>query len=296
MNFDAYRAVPLRGMFAAAGMTFCLHSERELKADTLEEKMEKFRVDAVSGERISLYHHFGMPEISRRGETVYDRTPWTILKEDGQVHYIWTNRLTGTVEYYAVFTGDYHEGHIFHYNTDLWDRGHSPGLLMRTNDQVLFLPLLQQRGGFVLHSSAVVQGEYAVVLVGHSGAGKSTATNHFGPDAVVISEDRNILLPEGDAFYVYGSWVHYNNDRITNLKKKVDALYFIKKAEENRLEPLSPLVSMREALSHVVRGYATAESWNATIDAIEKFVQKNSCFYLHFRKDSGIMKLLDYRN
>lgn len=294
MEFERLRDVPLRAMYASCGMTFCLYSERELAVDTLEEKMEKFRVTEVAGDAISVYHHFTMPKRAQDGTVIYQHTPWTILKSAGQEHYIWTNKMTGVCEYYAVFSADYRECHIFHYNTDLWDRGKSPGLLMRTNDQVLFLPLILQRGGFILHSSAVVHRDHAVVMVGHSGAGKSTATNHFGKDAVVISEDRNIILPEGERFYVYGSWVHYNNDRITNLKKPVEALYFLKKAEENRLEPMEKTRALYETLSHIARGYATGESWNTVITSVEKFIQKNSCFYLHFIKDSGIIETIDF--
>ena len=284
------------GMYAAAGITFRLFSDRPVTPTTFEPKMAKFAVDTVGEEVVDVHHHFTMPERRFTTVPVYNTSPWTIYREGEGWHYVWTNKLTRTVEYYAVFTEHYHQVQIYHYNTDLWDRGNHVGLMMRTNDQVLFLPLLWQRGGFVLHSSAVVQGDRAIVLVGHSGSGKSTATNHFGKDAVVISEDRNIILPEGDNFYVYGSWIHYNNDRITNDRKRVDALYFIKKATETRLEPLKPLTALHETLSHVARGYANAEGWNATVDAVEKFIKKNLCFYLHFEKDGGIMNLLNCQN
>ena len=239
MDFSQLRNIPQAGTFCAAGFCFRLWSEAELKENTLAHKMQKFVTDTPSGELVEVYHHFTMPDIQIPETLLYEKAPWRIFEEAGQRHHVWTNQFTQTIEFYMVVSDDAHEIHCFHYNQDLWNRGDAPGLLMRTSDHLLFLPLIQQRGGFILHSSAIDMGDHAVVMVGHSGAGKSTATDHFGKDAVVIGEDRNIILPDGEGGYqVCGSWIHYNEDRITNACRKINALYFLKKAEKGRLEPL----------------------------------------------------------
>lgn len=291
------REIPCMGNYFAAGISFRLWSEEQLMSDTLASKMKKFHVwSPQSDEVVNVYHHFTMPEIRMPEKLLYDGRPWQIFEEDGQKHYVWTNHVTKTVEFYMVFSADAHEIHCFHYNTDLWYQGDAPGLLMRTSDHLLFLPLLQQRGGFILHSSAIDMGDHAVVMVGHSGAGKSTATDQFGSDAVVIGEDRNIIIPDGEEFLVCGSWIHYNEKRINNICRKVDALYFLKKATKTYLEPLNARAALYETLSHIARGLADTKGWNATVDGVQKFIEKNSCFYLHFERDGGIMKLLNYRN
>ncbi len=291
------RNLPCVGIFSAAGFCFSVYSEEPAKENTFAHKMEKFRLTKPQGEEVHLYHHFTLPEITLPETFLYDKNPWRIFEVEGQRHYVWTNQLTQTIEFYMVVSEDAHELHCFHYNKDLWNQGDAHGLLMRTSDHLLFLPLIQQKGGFILHSSAIDRGDHAVVMVGHSGAGKSTATNQFGEDAVIIGEDRNIILPDAEGNYrVWGSWIHYNEARITNISRKVNALYFLKKAEKGRLEPMPERLALYEALSHIARGMADAKGWNATVDGVQKFIEKNSCFYLHFEKDSGIMKLLNYRN
>lgn len=296
MEFKPLRDIPCVGIFAAAGFCFSVYSELPAEEDTFAHKMEKFRVAEPFEEQVAVYHHFTLPEIHLPEKLLYDKSPWRVFETEGQRHYVWTNLATDTVEFYMVVSENAHELHCFHYNEKLWHQKNAPGLLMRTSDHLLFLPLIQQKGGFILHSSAVDRGDHAIVMVGHSGSGKSTATNHFGKDAVVIGEDRNIILPAKDGGYqVCGSWIHYNEDRIHNLTRKVDGLYFLKKAEKGRLEPLPERLAMYETLSHVARGLADTKGWNATVDGVQKFIKKNSCFYLHFEKDGGIIKLLNYR-
>lgn len=70
----------------------------------------------------------------------------------------------------------------------------------------LISSLLPRQGGFMLHSAGIVKGGRAYLFLGKSGAGKSTlAKLAAGAGLEVISDEINLLRPEGRGYRVYGS-------------------------------------------------------------------------------------------
>jgi hypothetical protein len=62
--------------------------------------------------------------------------------------------------------------------------------------RVLTAVLVLDRGGFLLHASAVVRDGRAYVFFGPSGSGKTTVTD-LSPDDVVLSDDMTLVVPRG---------------------------------------------------------------------------------------------------
>lgn len=70
----------------------------------------------------------------------------------------------------------------------------------------LLSSLLPRQGGFMLHSAGIVKGGRAYLFLGRSGAGKSTlAKLAAGAGLEVISDEINLLRPQGRGYRVYGS-------------------------------------------------------------------------------------------
>lgn len=77
----------------------------------------------------------------------------------------------------------------------LFDRGLENFLRVMTAAFIL------ERGGFLLHGSAVVRGGKAYVFFGPSGAGKTTVTD-LSPDDLVLSDDLTLVAPGPEGGYV----------------------------------------------------------------------------------------------
>jgi hypothetical protein len=72
--------------------------------------------------------------------------------------------------------------------------------------RALISSLLPRQGGFMLHSAGIVKGGRAYLFLGKSGAGKSTLSKlAAGAGLEIISDEINLLRPEGRCYRVYGS-------------------------------------------------------------------------------------------
>jgi hypothetical protein len=72
---------------------------------------------------------------------------------------------------------------------------------------LIFSALLQQRGVFALHGSAVMKGDKAFLICGNSGAGKSTLTREFLCDGYhLLSDDISVIQEEEGTIYVQPSF------------------------------------------------------------------------------------------
>jgi hypothetical protein len=72
---------------------------------------------------------------------------------------------------------------------------------------LIFSALLQQRGVFALHGSAVMKGDRSFLICGNSGAGKSTLTREFLHDGYkLLSDDISVIQDEEDTLYVQPSF------------------------------------------------------------------------------------------
>lgn len=112
--------------------------------------------------------------------------------------------------------------------------------------------LVSAEGGVVLHAAAVVLEERAVLLIGPSGAGKTSAACLCGGTRW-LAKDRVALLPTSAG---WRAWGMPGGDDITlpqapNRPLPVAAIARVRRADEapslRRLDPLRALVALRES-------------------------------------------------
>jgi hypothetical protein len=150
-------------------------------------------------------------------------------------------------------------------------------------------------GGLLMHSSAIVIGDNASILFGHSGAGKST-TSQIAMDRGhgVLSDDINVLRcdPEGwQAVRVpFCGTVdgHYQGPGVHPLA----GLYRLQKHNDHKIGEYTPA----EAVSVVCGSapFVNQDPYRADqlLDTVERLIGSRPVKKLYFRRDEGFLDLI----
>jgi len=109
--------------------------------------------------------------------------------------------------------------------------------------ELLFAHLLGQAGGLIVHACAVKDGDRALLLAGHSGAGKSTMARLWlkYSGLTVLSDDRVILRRDGQKVLVYGTPWHGDAKIVSDEYGKLEGIVILKHEQQNRAQRLRPV-------------------------------------------------------
>ena len=112
--------------------------------------------------------------------------------------------------------------------------------------------------GFMLHSSAVVYENKAYLFSAPSGTGKSTHTTiwrkTFGEDKTfILNDDKPVIRIISDGIYAFGTPWSGKTDQNENVGVPLQGICFVERAENNRIEPMSPKDAIHKILDQTVR-------------------------------------------
>lgn len=150
-------------------------------------------------------------------------------------------------------------------------------------------------GGFYIHASTVVLDGYAYLFSGHSGAGKSTHTRlwqqQFGPDAVIINDDKPALRRIDGTWYAYGTpWC--GKDGINeNRSAPVAGLCFMKKSDHNSIRRLDTFEAMQRIMGQTIYKFRSAEKLDKMLAHLESFLIEIPVYELENRPEPAAASL-----
>ncbi|MCS6829439.1 MAG: hypothetical protein NZ749_02230 [bacterium] len=156
----------------------------------------------------------------------------------------------------------------------------------------LYLP---QRGGVIIHASAVRHAQRGYVFAGRSGMGKSTVARLLSGLAEVLSDELVAVrrMPEG--WQVFGTpfWGDFARAGV-NLSAPLQAIYLLQHAEQHRLEKLSrrdALTAILQCSLQFAEGAQVAE-W--MLNVVSALVRETPVYRLHFLPDTGFWELIQH--
>jgi len=288
--------------YEVGGIVLEVHSDLPLNDATFKPKFEVFRVDGPGDDNVSIHQHFGLPDVSgvRMAEPAYRADPvfvystppgWTYVEIARQGH----RRGVGQV---IVFDADFRTCHVYNDDTrrERWLKGGLHSLTMLSSDQILLASLLASRSGCIFHSAGVDLGGEGVLLVGHSGAGKSTAATllkeALGGDARVLCDDRNIVRFDRDGKPVlYGTWSHGSVSDVSSAPVPLRAVLILHKSAEERVEPASVAQALPVLLECVIKPHESADWWNGTLSVLERLTSATPCRGLYFARRGKLAEM-----
>jgi SynChlorMet cassette protein ScmC len=128
--------------------------------------------------------------------------------------------------------------------------------------------LLQPRGGMLMHSALACKDGKGVLLIGNSGAGKTTASNRFPKSWKSLSDDSALVVQDATGTFLAQPWPTWSRFgeggeggtwKIRNAVP-LKAIFFLHKSDEDKVEPanssdsLAPLFcSARNAMRPAFR-------------------------------------------
>jgi len=140
------------------------------------------------------------------------------------------------------------------------------------NDRLMFL------NGTVMHGSAIAYKNSGIIFSADSGIGKSTHTKlwkeYFKDDVIILNDDKPALKFNKDDIYIYGTPWSGKTDLNTNLKAKLKAIVFIKRAEKNEIKRLERKESIYNIAAQTTRPFYDNELSLKSIEYINKIINK----------------------
>jgi len=164
---------------------------------------------------------------------------------------------------------------------------------------IYFAQVLGEKGGCFLHAAALVKNEEGHIVMGDSGAGKSTIAK-LCPECCVFSDDGPIFLDRNGEYKVYPSPYH-QIDPINGLDKKiiqmnarVKGLYFLNKDNQVLLKNISKKMAFSMIVKRYIHffPYLSAKAKSILFDLFFDVCNTIPIYNLHFGKDQDVWKVI----
>jgi hypothetical protein len=148
--------------------------------------------------------------------------------------------------------------------------------------------------GLVFHASAIDDNGRGIVIVGHSGDGKSTQANFWVhvPGALVINEDRVAVRPNTSGAVCYGTPWGGRANIVRNHHVPLTALIVLEKASENDLQRLSPSASAPLLLARTFLPYWDRTLMQRAMANLNAILARVPVYRLRCRPEPGVVNLV----
>lgn len=297
-----------RRYFRIAGVKIRVDSDLPFTEKTFDPKFKKFEVFGSSEETISLRHHFFLPEFNQddMGQEVYRRAPWAIYRKDRSWIYlcIGPGRRDKNIYGAAVFNDGHTRGRIYNSTEFMFRQGNLPALTLFPSDQILLARPLADRQACFIHCAGMDIGGKGILLVGHSGAGKTTAAMMLRkqpmvprlknePENQVLCDDRIIVRRWPEGLRIHGTWSHGDLSDVSAGSAPLSAILFLEKADGNRLVPVKKGIETARLLAQfVVKSLVTADWWEKILALIENMAHEVPAYRLQFDKSGRLADVI----
>ena len=148
--------------------------------------------------------------------------------------------------------------------------------------------------GFMLHSAALCYNRRAALFAAPSGTGKTTHIRLWqqvlGDKVTVINGDKPFVRLRDGGFFVYGGPWQGKENMGNNICCPLRNIYFLKRAEHNRILPIEPT----DALPHLLGGTPYPDTLTDKIkyfDLLEKLCSKVGLYTLECNMDISAAEL-----
>jgi len=142
----------------------------------------------------------------------------------------------------------------------------------------VLLILLSQKGGFLLHASAIKNKDKCLVISGSSGTGKTTLSKLLMPKLDKFTDDNLIIYPINNKYYCWQTpFDNQDNITINNKLCRLSKLILINKSKKTKLQKITNKKQFMSKLSSQL--FPEPEFKNIQVINLIKFIDKFSKFY-----------------
>ncbi len=159
--------------------------------------------------------------------------------------------------------------------------------------RILHTLLLAPQGGFLVHASSAVRNGKAFLFSGVSEAGKTTMARLAPQDVALLTDEASYVRKVDGRYLAYGTpFAGDFGDPGENISAPIAALYLLKKAQHNSVEPVLPAEAIRCLLRHVLFFARQADMVRQVFEAVCAFVAAVPIYQLSFYPDQKIWETI----
>jgi hypothetical protein len=159
-------------------------------------------------------------------------------------------------------------------------------------DELIFLHRIVREGGLMVHSCGILRDGHALLFTGPSGAGKTTISRlmikHAG--ALVLSDDRIVLRPDGGGIRIFGTPWHGDGELSAIGSARLRAIHVIRHAPEILAEPLCGSTAACAVLENAFLPAHDPTGAECALDFVAELVERVPVIRLGFPKDERIVR------
>jgi len=161
-------------------------------------------------------------------------------------------------------------------------------------DELLITNYLAHYGlGVEVHGCGLVDSETGGhLLLGHSGAGKSTTTQLWRSlrNPEILSDDRLILRLQDGELWMYGTPWHGEAAFASASKSKLNRIFILQHGESNKIAPLSRAQAVGELFARSFPPFHSASGLQNTVEFLERVVETVPCYEFQFVPDASAVE------
>ena len=154
---------------------------------------------------------------------------------------------------------------------------------------------LAREGGVILHSSAVLTGEEALLFCGPSGAGKSTIADFFlDRGYTVLNDERVIIRKTNDNFTAFGTPWTGSSDLFCNRHGKLKNLFLLRQGQtSHEINQVSQPQMIAALMQQTYLPYWDAVGMSRIADFFQEITETRGCLGLSFVKSPDVVDFLN---
>ncbi len=283
--------------FRVAEIGFAVHGPLAAAELGVEDRLKAFLTeDAARGEDVSIRWEEGDPRPPVAGQVAFDpgRT-WKMYRSAGDTRYL---------------------AHL-----DYRDRpgGHQGQALVEANPSWTDIRLVERRSGpewqsligfgaselilrnrivfvtgLLFHACGVDDRGRGLLVVGHSGSGKSTQSRLWAeqPDVTVLSDDRVAVRLDGSRPRIHGTPWGGDADFGTNDHAPLTAVVVLGQASENTLRPLPRENAAAELAARAFLPFWDASLMERALGVLERLIEQVPVYSLECRPEPDVIPLV----
>lgn len=160
--------------------------------------------------------------------------------------------------------------------------------------ELLLMVLLTLEGGLYVHAASAIRGDEAAILLGRSGAGKTTLSGLAADrGACTLSDDRTVLRFAGGRLVAHGTPFHGTGRRWSNASAPVGELHFLEHAAQTQFEPLPTAEAAARLASLAFSPFWSRRGLGEMLRLSAQAVELAPSYRLRFTPDPSAVEALD---
>ena len=158
--------------------------------------------------------------------------------------------------------------------------------------EAIMVAILARGHGIMVHACGLSLDGRGVLLLGHSGAGKSTIARLVGDEAVVMNDDRIIVSMEGSMPRIYGTPWHGDHPGVDPRGVELTAIVFIEHASEGRIDPVGGAAIAADLVSKSFPTIWDPSGLDHSLGIVCDLITTTPCFRMGFVPDRSVLNLI----